>query len=440
MVLPLPVHAAFNTAAALSTFLLGYPLLAATAFVVCCAMDAVFQRRLARWLHACITIDRARAFTRLALLCALRNTVLTVPATIMAMSGRGPAIAYLGIICAIGTLLAFTHGALSRKIFWSHAGPSLAALMLVSGLGSSIATATGVLIGFATLVLLLFVTSNATTKAIMEWQTAFRASRNMIAELERARDHAVAQRVAADSAREEARRASMAKSNFLANMSHELRTPLNAIIGFSDLLRSDAFAAKRSEYATLILQSGQHLLMLVNDILDLSKMEAGRIDLQESEIELRALLESCVALMRAKADDGALSLVENFAAAPKIRADERAIRQIVLNLLSNAVKFTPRGGAVTIFTELQSDGSLALGVRDTGIGIAEQDREQVFESFGQGRHDAVVSEKGTGLGLAIVKGLAVAHGGSVGLESETGKGTCVTVVLPADRLCLAEAA
>jgi two-component system cell cycle sensor histidine kinase PleC len=241
-----------------------------------------------------------------------------------------------------------------------------------------------------------------------------------------------------DRGREQAEAASKAKSQFLANMSHELRTPLNAILGFSEIISSRLFekdAARTVEYAGLIHSSGQHLLALINDILDLAKIEAGRWQLAESELDLRPIADDALqqVMWRAKSNNVTL---EN-AVDPGLEivyADERAIKQILLNLLSNAVKFTPANGKVTVFASRQADGAMWLGVSDTGAGIAPDDQVKVFDSFGQGKHDVAVADKGTGLGLAIVKGLVEAHGGQVHLESHVGKGTRVTLHLPAGRV------
>jgi two-component system cell cycle sensor histidine kinase PleC len=240
-----------------------------------------------------------------------------------------------------------------------------------------------------------------------------------------------------DRGRERAEAASIAKSQFLANMSHELRTPLNAILGFSELIASRIFAKdpeRNYEYADLIHSSGKHLLALINDILDLAKIEAGRWKLEESELDLHLIARDALQLVTWRARDNDVILVN--AIAPDLAlvwADERAIKQILLNLLSNAVKFTRADGRITAFANIDA-GGLTFGVADTGVGIAPEDQSRVFDSFGQGKHDIAVADKGTGLGLAIVKGLVEAHGGQIRLESEVGKGTCVAVQLPADRL------
>jgi two-component system cell cycle sensor histidine kinase PleC len=240
-----------------------------------------------------------------------------------------------------------------------------------------------------------------------------------------------------DVAAERAEAASRAKSEFLANMSHELRTPLNAIIGFSEMIQSGHFSkpGKHAEYAGLIHQSGHHLLALINDILDLAKIEAGGFALQESLVDVARLISGCVRLMAGRADVSEVDIgMETPADLPQLDADERALKQVLLNLLANAVKFTPPGGSVTVFAYIAPNGDMAIGVRDTGIGIAEEDVARVFEHFGQGRHDVVTPDKGTGLGLPIVKGLVAAHDGRVELASRVAEGTTVTVFLPAARV------
>jgi two-component system cell cycle sensor histidine kinase PleC len=240
-----------------------------------------------------------------------------------------------------------------------------------------------------------------------------------------------------DGARERAEAASRAKSEFLANMSHKLRTPLNAILGFSEMIYSTARGAnvaQSAEYAKLVHQSGNHLLALVNDILDLARIEAGPIVLHETDMDLARLIDSTVRLMAGRAGSAGLTLITDVAGAlPLLRADERALRQILINLLSNALKFTPAGGELVSFARVSNTADVVFGVRDTGIGIDPGDQLRVFQSFGQGRHDVAIADKGTGLGLMIVKGLTEAHGGRVQLESQPGEGTCVTITLPAAR-------
>ena len=236
-------------------------------------------------------------------------------------------------------------------------------------------------------------------------------------------------------ARDQAVNANQTKTLFFANVSHELRTPLNAIIGFSELLALDAFAAKRREYATLIHSSGEHLLGLVNDLLDLARIEAGKFELHCENVSLDELVDECARIVEGRARDSGIRFGRRMAPdLPLAFADRRALKQILLNLLTNAIKFTRREGSIEVFARLNSSGELAFGVKDDGIGVAEEDQARVFERFGQGRHDVTGADEGTGLGLPIVKGLAEAHGGRVAMESRLGEGTCVTVWLPPARL------
>ena len=224
--------------------------------------------------------------------------------------------------------------------------------------------------------------------------------------------------------------ASKHKSEFLANMSHELRTPLNAIIGFSQVMRQRLFGeinAKQEEYLDDILSSGNHLLALINDVLDLSKVEAGQVELELAPFSLREALERGVAMVRERAARSGVELsLEPSSEVDVIVGDERRVRQILFNLFSNAVKFTPGGGTVTV-TTARSDGEVTVSVRDTGPGIAPEDRERIFEEFQQ-TEVGVRQREGTGLGLA--KRLVELHGGRIWVESEPGKGSRFVFTLP----------
>ncbi len=243
----------------------------------------------------------------------------------------------------------------------------------------------------------------------------------------------------ANSAREKAERASTAKSEFLANMSHELRTPLNAVLGFSEVIKGLLFGRdaidRYADYAANVHASGSHLLGLINDILDLSKIEAGKWQLKETRFSLIAQAREALCFIEPQAKQKSLRLLLDSPQDLTLIADERAIRQILINLLANAVKFTQRSGTVTVALRCLNDGSGQITVSDTGVGIAREDLDCVLENFGQGRHDvATTDDRGTGLGLPIVKGLVQAHGGGLRIESEVGLGTTVTVILPAARV------
>ncbi|VUF10863.1 sensor histidine kinase [Methylobacterium dankookense] len=242
-----------------------------------------------------------------------------------------------------------------------------------------------------------------------------------------------------DEARRRAEEANLAKSRFLATMSHELRTPLNAILGFSEVMKNEVFGAHAApsyrEYSTDIHDSGMHLLNLINEILDLSRIEAGRYELNEEAVQLAHVVEECRHMMglRAKAKNQTFrDFVDD--SLPRIWADERAIRQIVLNVLSNAVKFTPPGGEITIKVGWTSSGGQYVAVKDNGPGIPEEEIGTVMSSFGRGSMAIKDAEQGSGLGLPIVKGLVDLHGGNFTLKSKPREGTEVIVTLPASRV------
>ena len=235
-------------------------------------------------------------------------------------------------------------------------------------------------------------------------------------------------------ARDAAHTASRAKSMFLATMSHELRTPLNAIIGFSELTHSEAFGPignqRYREYADLILRAGRHLLSLINDVLDMSKIEAGKYDLQHQSLDICEIIRECMDLMAERARDRAVMLAEEVQAPSLwIDADHRALKQILLNLVSNAIKFTPRDGKVTIGARYEGD-RFVLWVRDTGVGIPPDQLSRLGNPFVQIRNNAGASHEGTGLGLALVRALAELHHGSFKIESTLGRGTTASVVMP----------
>ncbi|MEM6665228.1 MAG: HAMP domain-containing sensor histidine kinase [Pseudomonadota bacterium] len=240
-------------------------------------------------------------------------------------------------------------------------------------------------------------------------------------------------------ARRRAEDANVAKSRFLATMSHELRTPLNAILGFSEVMKNQLFGPHSSpqyaDYATDIHRSGKHLLDLISEILDLSRIEAGRYQLKEEATTLRNTVEDCCYLMSLRANDKDIELIQDFEEnLPYLWADERAIRQIALNLLSNAVKFTPTGGKVTVRVGWTSSGGQYLSVTDTGPGVPEDEVPKILTAFGQGTLAHKAAEDGAGLGLPIVQGLVNLHNGKFNFVSELRVGTEVLVTFPAKRV------
>jgi two-component system cell cycle sensor histidine kinase PleC len=261
----------------------------------------------------------------------------------------------------------------------------------------------------------------------------FRAEKDaLIAELETATANS-------DEARRKAEEANLAKSRFLATMSHELRTPLNAILGFSEVMKNEVFGphanAAYKEYSGDIHGSGQHLLNLINEILDLSRIEAGKYELNEEAISLAGIVDDCTHMLnlRAKAKNQTVrQAVEPHL--PRIWADERAIRQAVLNILANAIKFTPQGGEISVKVGWTAAGGQYVTITDTGPGIPEDEIPVVLQTFGRGSVAIKTAEQGSGLGLPIVKGLIDLHGGGFHLKSKPRAGTEVTITLPAERV------
>jgi cell cycle sensor histidine kinase DivJ len=244
-------------------------------------------------------------------------------------------------------------------------------------------------------------------------------------------------------ARDAAESANRAKTQFLANMSHELRTPLNAVIGFSEILARELFGRlgedRYRDYARLIHESGGHLLNVVNDILDMSKIEAGKFNIYKEPFEVGPLLKSCIETVQPAAAQKSLSLeVEMPEGMPELLADKRACKQMLLNVLSNAIKFTDQGGRVHLSAR-EADGAVQLIVRDTGIGIAEKDLPNLGNPFVQADNSYDRSYDGAGLGLSVVKGLARLHGGRMEIASRLGEGTSVVIVLPQAETLLPDA-
>jgi two-component system, cell cycle sensor histidine kinase PleC len=278
---------------------------------------------------------------------------------------------------------------------------------------------------FSLLAYRLYSTTLATLEARAEKET-------LIGELEQSKS-------ISDEARRRAEAANIAKSRFLAQMSHELRTPLNAILGFSEVMKAEIFGAHAvplyKDYAGDIHSSGVHLLNLINEILDLSRIEAGRYELNEEAVSLHRVVEDCHHLLKLRAGNRGITIHEMFEPdMPRLWADERAVRQICLNLLSNAIKFTPQGGEIWLKVGWTASGGQYMSVKDTGPGIPEEEIPIVLASFGQGSNSIKSAEQGAGLGLPIAKNLIDLHGGTFTLKSKLRIGTEVVVTFPPERV------
>lgn len=335
----------------------------------------------------------------------------------------------LFVLLMVGAITAMLSATVPIAVYAGLAPLGIAMMLLFA---ASPDIASGLLLAMTATAFLFFLVLARKLQAVSLATIQSRAEKDAIfVELDQAKANS-------DEARRRAEEANLAKSRFLATMSHELRTPLNAILGFSEVMKNEVFGphttASYKEYSADIHGSGQHLLELINEILDLSRIEAGRYELQEEAIQLAWLVGDCRHMLnlRAKAKN---QTIREFIdpSLPRIWADERAVRQIVLNILTNAVKFTPQGGEIVVKVGWTSSGGQYVSVRDTGPGIPEEEIPIVMSSFGRGALALKTAEQGSGLGLPIVKGLIDLHGGGFQLKSKPREGTEVIVTFPALR-------
>lgn len=331
------------------------------------------------------------------------------------------------VVVAITTMLSFSI----PVAVWVGILPTSCVVMYSTVMTTDQVDTTMTLMTFGSMLFFLMIANRLYTSTLA--MLNFRMEKDfLITELEQAK-------AISDESRRQAEEANTAKSRFLATMSHELRTPLNAIIGFSEIMQNEVLGPlpneKYKEYVNDIHSSGDHLLNLINEILDLSRIEAGRYKLNEEAVTLAYVAEDCENLLRlrARAKDVSIKL-DLDQTLPKLWADERALRQITLNLLTNAVKFTPNGGVIHVRVKPTEDGGQQVSVEDTGPGIPESEIATVLSAFGQGSLAIQSAEEGSGLGLSIVQALVEMHDGKFNLTSELRKGTIVTATFPPARV------
>ncbi|THD64617.1 ATP-binding protein [Phenylobacterium sp.] len=435
LVQPLAFHFAFNAIVALSMVMLGHPIAAAATLAIYCAVDVANQFMVRRWIETAADTPDDDGFRRLAPLCAARMTGYVLPTLLVALNGhRGESTLFL-LQAATLVAVAISASLMGRRIFWAFLLPIVGALGVLIAFTLTPWVAAAAFLALASLTALTGLMMEGITRTVQVLHGAFNDNVAMIPELKAARDQAVAERAAADAAREEARQAGRAKANFLATMSHEIRTPMNGVLGMAQLLQRDETDAAQKARLDVLIDSGEYLLSILNDILDVSKIDAGRLDILPAAEDLSQFLERLVGFWGPRADEKGVALVLEVAPnAPAFALfDALRLRQVLFNLVGNALKFTDKG-SVTVAADASPNGEgavlLHLAVRDTGIGIAADNLPQLFTRFTQADESEMRKFGGTGLGLAIAKQLVELMGGRIWAESTLGQGSVFHIKLP----------
>jgi signal transduction histidine kinase/CheY-like chemotaxis protein len=405
--------------------IIGHPWLALANTLVCTAADLMLLRIYRGWLREAKTADPDRGLARLSNHTLVRGLwTLAVPTAVTALSRSGPDMIYLALVATGVLLVAVIQSILSAQVFRKAAVPPMLALAVlvacVQHRATDLALWGGLLSVGAIVVLIGLAAERAKTEVIARQEEKNR----LIRRLTLARDRALRESAEAQAAREEARRASLAKSTFLATMSHEIRTPMNGVLGMAQLLqRSDLAPAQRQQVDTLI-RSGELLMVILGDILDLSKIDAGQMEIAKAPTDIRALLAEMEAFWAPPAAERGLALsIEVAMEVPShVALDARRVRQVLFNLAGNALKFTREGG-VSITLDLEPGDRLVFAVSDTGVGVAAEDMPHLFQMFSQADASDIRRFAGAGLGLAICRQLSALMGGDITVESTLGRGS-----------------
>ena len=435
MRMPVLGHAFFNGLAAAGIWILGHHLIAVVAFVASCSVDVIQQTLLKRWLATSNGSNAAKDYRKLAILCVGRVIGYTVPTFIMAMGGGLAEFALFSLQSTTLMMVAMGSGGLSRSVFWALSLPLILEFGALSVILLSPVAAAAVILGLLILAIIAALLSEGLLKALASWHVSYQANLSLVDDLAAARDQAIADRAAADAAREAARSADSAKSNFLATMSHEIRTPMNGVLGMAQLMKRDAVDPTQAQRLDVLIDSGEYLLSILNDILDVSKIDAGKLELVTAPESLRDLFQGLVRFWGPRAEEKGLTLRLTIGpdTPTAVLLDARRLRQVLFNLIGNALKFT-EAGSVEITTDARylshDQVELLISVRDTGHGIAEQHLDRLFERFSQVEDADVRRFGGTGLGLAIVKQLVELMQGQVSVESMIGEGSTFHICLP----------
>ncbi len=431
----------FSVASAVILAVLGHPLLALGMATACVALDLGLHRLYQRWRAAVDTRPPLATMRRLGFAVLARGgAAVGAPIIAVLISGRPADLVYLGLISAGTLLVTVTQSILSPYIFtYGVAAPGLGLAVLVASVTERPTDVVlwgglAILIAMAGLIARLAGRSNS---ALLRRQNE---TTRLVDHLTTAIDQALMQAEAAEQAREEAREASLAKSTFLATMSHEIRTPMNGVLGMAQMLQRSEMTPLQRQQVDTIIKSGEFLMSILNDVLDLSKIDAGRMEIHKAPCDLRALIAEMEAFWGPNASDRGLALSVDVAPGVPDHAalDPRRVRQILFNLAGNALKFTEEGGISVTLTCEQGD-TLAFAVSDTGVGIAEADVPRLFEMFRQVDASDIRRFAGTGMGLAICQQLSDLMGGSISVESAVGRGSTFILRLPFEA-CAAPAA
>ncbi|MGZ6018029.1 MAG: ATP-binding protein [Phenylobacterium sp.] len=435
MVHPMVFFALFNMVAATGFALLGHPWVGLGAFFGYCAIDLVNQHFIRRWMAEGDNVDEPRGFRRLALLCAFRIGGYIAPTLAVALSGKDGDLIFFGLQACTLLAVAISTGTLSRLVFWGFASPVFVAAAILVAYLLTPGPAIGAYLSLVSLITLVALMVEGSNRTIHVLHDAFNDNVAMMKDLQVARDQALVERTAANEAREEARQASRAKANFLATMSHEIRTPMNGVLGMAQLLQRDETDASQKARLDVLIDSGEYLLAILNDILDVSKIDAGRLDILPAAEDMNQFLQRLVGFWGPRADEKGVALILDIKPSTPGFAlvDALRLRQVLFNLVGNALKFTDQG-SVSVIAEATPNGEgatlLHLAVADTGLGIAPDLLPQLFTRFTQGDETEVRRFGGTGLGLSIAKQLIELMGGKIWAESEVGKGSTFHIKLP----------
>lgn len=436
MRLPVTAHYLFNGLSALIMILLGHPVMALVGLVLSCAIDTLQQHLLRRWIRT-PTADERQGANKLALLCVARVVCYTASTFIVATGGGLAELAVFTLQIATLLVVAMGGAASSRHAFWGICSPLILECAALSMILFDPISAAAVLLGLFTMAFVMILVAESMGRTTSMWHAAFLANSDLVEDLAKARDQAIADRAAADAAREVARRANTAKSNFLATMSHEIRTPMNGVLGMAELLRRDERNPAQAGRLAVLIESGEYLLSILNDILDISKIDEGRMALIAAPSDVRAILGHLDSFWRPRADAKGLTLslqIEDTVP-ERLVIDALRLRQIVFNLVGNALKFTEAG-----HVEIRASASapadrtvtLRISVCDTGPGIDPAHVPMLFDRFSQVEDVDARRFGGTGLGLAIVKQLTELMGGRVWVESMPGQGSTFHVEAPVE--------